>query len=160
MTYIEQLDECFEADARGGHVSDVRNLLLWFGFDFMGDLVFSKPFNMLRDKSWHHIIVRLQRALSLLGPFSPVPWLVQVGFKLGPRVSVLKDWFDTVDWCQAQMTARVENPKEGLAPDLAYYLMEADGERQKQMWMAGDSLLAIVAGRYSFVLTNIIIDSC
>ncbi|KAK2053246.1 cytochrome P450 [Colletotrichum caudatum] len=152
LKWIEQLDICIEADAKAHTPSDVRDLFFWFGFDVMGDFVFSKSFDMLHQQQWHHIIVRLQRALSLLGPFSPAPWLIQVGFKLGPRVSVLKDWFDMVAWCERQMRVRLDDatPKPG-APDLAHYLMELnDGQTEQQQdrltWLFGDSLLAIVAG--------------
>ncbi|WQF83912.1 Putative cytochrome P450 [Colletotrichum destructivum] len=151
LKYIEQLDLCIEADAKAHVASEVRNLFFWFGFDVMGDFVFSKSFDMLHQQQWHHIIVRLQRALSLLGPFSPAPWLIQVGFKLGPRVGVLKDWFDMVAWCERQMRMRLdaETPKPAM-PDLAHYLMELeDGQTEQKdrlTWLFGDSLLAIVAG--------------
>ena len=118
----------------------------------MGDLVFSKPFDMLQNQKWHHIIVRLQRALSLLGPFSPAPWLVQIVFKLAPRVGVLKDWFDTVDWCKTQMRNRILNGSSNQSLDLAHFLMEKNShalENDQWFWLEGDSLLAIVAGRYS-----------
>ncbi|OLN85286.1 Tryprostatin B 6-hydroxylase 2 [Colletotrichum chlorophyti] len=151
LKYIEQLDMCIEADAKANIASEVRNLFFWFGFDVMGDFVFSKSFEMLHQKQWHHIIVRLQRALSLLGPFSPAPWLIQVGFKLCPRVSVLRDWFDMVAWCERQMRVRLDDgtPKPAV-PDLAHYLMELeDGQPEQEdrlPWLFGDSLLAIVAG--------------
>lgn len=89
-------------------VSDVTDLFYWFGFDAMGDFVFNNSFGMLQSQEWHHIIILLQRALSLLGPFSPVPWLVQLGFKLLPRVWILKDWFDMVAWCEKQMRKRIK----------------------------------------------------
>lgn len=152
LKYIEQLDQCIEANAKANKPSEVRDLFFWFGFDVMGDFVFSKSFDMLHQQQWHHIIVRLQRALSLLGPFSPTPWLIQVGFKLAPRVGVLKDWFDMVAWCERQMRVRLDDasPKPSV-PDLAHYLMELD-DGQTEMkdrltWLFGDSLLAIVAGR-------------
>ncbi|KAF6811049.1 cytochrome p450 [Colletotrichum sojae] len=151
LKYIEQLDSCIAADAAAGVASEVRNLFFWFGFDVMGDFVFSKSFDMLHQQQWHHIIVRLQRALSLLGPFSPAPWLIQVGFKLAPRVGVLRDWFDMVEWCERQMRARLDDEKpKPVVPDLAYYLMEMDdgqtGMQDRLTWLFGDSLLAIVAG--------------
>ncbi|EHK18385.1 uncharacterized protein TRIVIDRAFT_47618 [Trichoderma virens Gv29-8] len=152
LKYVDKLDQCIAEDAKLENVTNMRDLLLWFGFDIMGDFVFSKSFGMLENKQWHHIIVRLQRALSLLGPFSSVPWLIQIGFKLAPRVSVLKDWFDTVAWCQSQMRDRLENGSASQSQDLSYYLMEKDSEgngateNEKWHWAAGDSLLAIVAG--------------
>jgi len=117
LKYIDELDACIEGDSRAHKVSDVTNLFFWFGFDAMGDFVFNKSFGMLRTQEWHHIIILLQRALSLLGPFSPVPWLVQLAFHLLPRFWVLKDWFDMVDWCERQMKERigVRNQKCHLA---------------------------------------------
>ena len=94
--YIDQLDSCIEADAVAQRDSDVTNLFYWFGFDAMGDFHFNESFGMLQNQEWHHIVLLLQRALSLLGPFSPVPWLVQLGFKVLSRAWILKDWFDMV----------------------------------------------------------------
>lgn len=131
----------------------MRNLLLWFGFDIMGEFVFSKSFGMLETQKWHHIIVRLQRALSLLGPMTPLPWFVHIALDLALRVSVLKDWFDIIAWCQSQMKFRLANGSSHQSQDLAYYLMEKDAEDKeafdsdKFLWAAGDSLLAIVAER-------------
>ncbi|PSS10965.1 hypothetical protein M430DRAFT_53504 [Amorphotheca resinae ATCC 22711] len=151
LKYVDQLDVCIEQDVAAHRVSDVRNLFFWFGFDAMGDFVFNKPFNMLQDQKWHHIIVLLQRALSLLGPFSAVPWLIQIGFKLMPRVWILKDWFDMVAWCEKQMHERLQVPEDKLrVPDVAHYLMEDaktnNFRKESMMWLNGDSLLAIVAG--------------
>ena len=105
---LDQLDRCIEADAIAKRVSNVTYLFYWFGFDVMGDFVFNKSFGMLQNQEWHHIIVLLQRAMSLLGPFSPVPWLVQIGFKILPRFGVLGDWFDMVAWCEKQMRERAD----------------------------------------------------
>ena len=152
LKHVDQLDKCIGLDVKAQKTSDTRNLFLWFGFDVMGDLVFSKPFGMLQNQEWHHIIVRLQRALSLLGPFSPAPWLVQIAFKLSPRLGVLKDWFDTVAWCKTQMRNRILHGNADQTLDLAHFLMEKDTHTQEKdqwFWLEGDSLLAIVAGRYS-----------
>ena len=93
LKYIDQLDRCIEGEARAGKVSQVRDLFYWFAYDAMGDFVSSRSFGMLQGQRWHWVITRFQRALSLLGPTSPVPWLVQLIMQLGPRISVLKDWF-------------------------------------------------------------------
>jgi hypothetical protein len=83
-------------------------LFYWLGFDRMGDFIFSQTFNMLSRQEWHYIIVLMQRALSLLGPLSPVPWFIHIAFKLFPRVWILKDWFRMVAWCEEQMLKRLQ----------------------------------------------------
>ncbi|KAK2745695.1 hypothetical protein FQN57_003592 [Myotisia sp. PD_48] len=151
LKYIDQLEKCVDDDVSAKRVSNVTNLFYWFGFDAMGDFVFNKSFNMLHDQNWHHIIVLLQRALSLLGPLSSVPWLVQLAFKLSPRISVLGDWFTMVGWCEKQMIERIKVPEDKLRePDVAHYLIEdaKQNNYQGESWrmLNGDSLLAIVAG--------------
>ena len=108
LRFVDQLDCCIEADVAAGRVSEVTDLLYWFGFDRMGDFIFNKTFDMLSRQRWHHVILLLQRALSILGPLGPVPWLVQIAFKVLPRVGILKDWFDMMTWCEAQMLDRMK----------------------------------------------------
>lgn len=105
---IDQLEHCIETDIAAGQVTEMTDLFFWLGFDRMGDFIFSRTFNMLSHQEWHHIIVLLQRALSLLGPLSPVPWMVHIAFKLFPRVWILRDWFRMVAWCEGQMLDRMK----------------------------------------------------
>lgn len=108
LRFVDLLDRCIEADVLNGRVSEVTDLFYWFGFDRMGDFVFNKDFGMLSRQKWHHIILLLQRALSILGPLGPVPWLTQIAFKTLPRVWILRDWFDMMAWCEAQMVERMK----------------------------------------------------
>lgn len=139
----------------------MREYIYWFGFDAMGQFVFSTSFGMLHNRQMHYIIKRLQSALSLLGPLAPAPWLIQVGLHLLPRVGKVKDWYDSLDWCEQQMRRRIRNAELGVlesGSDLAYYLVEEERNRKagpgaaakawNLAWLTGDSLLAIVAGRY------------
>ncbi len=151
LQHLARLDACIEADARAGRPSDVDELFVWFGFDIMGDFVFSRSFGMLREQGWHAVIARLKRALRFLGPLSPAPWLVQMGFRMYPRVWPIKDWFDTADWAEEQVRERLDAREKPQLPDLMYYLMEQDGDQpmaDSQSWLKADSLLAIVAGRH------------
>lgn len=107
LSLIEQLDVCVEADVEAGNETNVTDVFSWFTFDAMGSFVFNKSFNMLRDQKWHNVIVILRKALSLLGPLTPVPWLVQIGFKLFWTVGPIRDWFETIAWCEKQMMERV-----------------------------------------------------
>ncbi|KAJ5716006.1 cytochrome P450 [Penicillium malachiteum] len=148
LPFIDQLEECIQADISAGRVSETSDLFYWLGFDRMGDLIFGEAFGMLSEKKWHYIIVLLQKALSILGPMSPVPWMVQIAFHLLPRILILGDWFRMRAWCEAQMIKRMGISYDASRPsDIAQYLIEEGPKDMKhQTWLAGDSLLAIVAG--------------
>ncbi|KAI2794603.1 hypothetical protein POX_a01202 [Penicillium oxalicum] len=149
LPLLSQLERCIDQDIDSKKVTEATDLIYWLGFDRMGDFVFSQTFNMLSRQEWHHIIMLMQRALSLLGPLSPVPWFIQIAFKVFPRVWILKDWFRMVAWCEEQMLRRLEAPKAktSRAPDVAYYLLEdVRGDPRRFPWLMGDSILAIVAG--------------
>lgn len=149
---MDQLEAFLSADAAAQRITDARSLCYWYGFDVMGEIVFSKSFGMLNNKRWHHIITRLQEAIGLLGPFTPTPWLIQIAFRMGPRIGALRDWFDMRDWCEQQMKTRLHEDKQA-EPDLAHFLMEKrEGigytpREDTWMWCRGDSMLAIIAGR-------------
>ena len=108
LPLLSQLERCIDQDIDSKKVTEATDLIYWLGFDRMGDFVFSQTFNMLSRQEWHHIIMLMQRALSLLGPLSPVPWFIQIAFKVFPRVWILKDWFRMVAWCEEQMLRRLE----------------------------------------------------
>ncbi|KAJ5669801.1 hypothetical protein N7462_010871 [Penicillium macrosclerotiorum] len=148
LPLLDQLEAYIDADIMANRVSEVTDLLYWLGFDRMGDFIFSRTFNMLSRQEWHHIVVLLQRALSLLGPLSPLPWLIHIAFKLFPRVWILRDWFRMVRWCEAQMLDRLISPKNtSIVPDVAHYLLrDARNDFRQFPWLTGDSILAIVAG--------------
>ncbi|KAI1505902.1 cytochrome P450 [Biscogniauxia marginata] len=150
LNHIDELDRCIEADARSENPSKMHDLLYWFGFDVMGEFVLNKPFYMLRDQKWHTIVTRLQRALFMLGPFSCAAWILQVGTRVAPRIGIVRDWHDMIDWCRDQMRVRLEEGY-GKQPtqDLTHYLMEEGSlktHEERLSWLSGDSLLGIVAG--------------
>lgn len=162
LPHIDQICKLIKDDIRQNRASSVRDYMYWFGFDAMGEFVFSKSFDMLEKKEPSLIIERLQRALSILGPLTPVPWLLHVGLRLAPRISVIRDWYDTLDWCRSEMRHRLaiagksKMPATKSGDDLAFYLMEdgrnrnehtTDNRNWNMAWLTGDSLLAIVAGR-------------
>ncbi|KAJ5905858.1 uncharacterized protein N7473_002774 [Penicillium subrubescens] len=148
LPLIDQLERCIDENIGSKKVTEATDLFYWLGFDRMGDFIFSRTFNMLSRQEWHHIILLMQRALSLLGPLSPVPWFIHIAFKLFPRVWILKDWFRMVAWCEEQMLQRLESPQDtSNVPDVAHYLLQdARDDPRRFPWLTGDSILAIVAG--------------
>ncbi|KAH8424839.1 uncharacterized protein LDX57_002582 [Aspergillus melleus] len=129
-----------------GRVSEVSDLVSWLSFDRMAQFVLGKSFKMLVDPEWHCMVRILQRALRILGPLSPTPWVIQIVLRLFPRVSILKDWFRMMAMCKNELTKIKEPTDFSRLPSLGYYLMKpAWNDSAEQVWLAGDSLLAFVA---------------
>lgn len=151
LKHADVLEEAIHADASAGRPSAMRDLFYWYGFDLMGDFVMNKPFGMLREKKWQHMVVRLQHALSVLGPASPAPWLIQLAFRLGPKIYQVRSWNLMAKWSWDEIHARLRDGFEKQpAPDLIHYLLEEtnrSGDLESLYTMRGDTLQAIVAGR-------------
>ena len=62
---------------------------------------------MLKTQSWHHVVQMLRAGLEVVGPLSPVPWLVRIGFDL-PVSSVVRDFQKMERWCAERMDERIE----------------------------------------------------
>jgi hypothetical protein len=74
----------------------------------MGEFAFAKSFRMLQDEQWHIAVIMLRKAMRLLGPLSPLPWLAQIGFYIMPWMYVVRDWLAMLVWCPDRMTERIK----------------------------------------------------
>ncbi|KAL4748735.1 hypothetical protein BDW72DRAFT_214564 [Aspergillus terricola var. indicus] len=149
LSLIGQLDLCIQADIRAGRSSEVSDLIYWLSFDRMAEFVLGtgNSFNMLSKKQWHYIVLLLQRGMSILGPFSPTPWLIQLFFRLMPRVWLLRDWFIMMKWCKDQLEQCETTTMSTTTSPLAHYLLQDSLHNPTHKeWLGGDSLLAFVAG--------------
>lgn len=170
--HMDKFTHLLSEDTNQQIPTDIRKYLYWFGFDAMGDFVFSKSFNLLETKKSAVAIERWQRALYMVGPVSSTPWLLHAALGLLPSIGIIKDFRDTVNWSADQMKQRLDQSSKGemdsaAYDDLAYYLMEDVTDRTHRQsektrswnlsWLAGDSLLAIIAGRYSTVYKHFIL---
>ncbi|KAK5630392.1 hypothetical protein RRF57_006107 [Xylaria bambusicola] len=128
-------------------IINVTDWFAWYAFDVMGEFAFSKSFNMLRDGKWHSKIRLLVDGMNAGGTFGKVPWLVQLGKIIRPRVSLVKDWDSMLQWCRDCMDERLQ------------WLINAyigDGSQQAELaWLQGDAVTMIIAGSgtVSIVLT-------
>lgn len=156
IKHAEILDAAIEANAFRSQPSTMRDLFYWYGFDLMGDFVMNKPFGMLASQKWHYLVTRLQHALSLLGPASPAPWLIQLAFHLGPKIYQVQSWNLVAQWSWDEIHSRLQAGYEKQpSPDLIHYLLEQTnrtGDLESLYTMRGDTLQAIVAGRYDEIL--------
>ena len=72
----------------------------------MGQFAFSRSFNNLRDKRLHDIVQMIRSGMRLVGPFTPAPWLVRLGFE-NPITSMARDLHRLLIWCSNQMDERM-----------------------------------------------------
>lgn len=114
ITQMHQLNDIIAEFAETGETVDFSKHAYWFSFDMMGLFIFSRTFGMLDQRKWDNGVVTLRRAMKLLGPFSSVPWLAQIGLTFFNGVGVLKDWHTMLDWCEKRMSERirVNSPKQ------------------------------------------------
>ena len=104
---LHLLEEQVEQHSQSDQSSPVSNLFGWFSFDVMGDIVFGRSFGMLQKREWETVIQRLGEALGLLGPFSPMPWIVHLSFRLGSGwLPMVRRWEAMIEWCRAQMESK------------------------------------------------------
>lgn len=148
-TLISQISQLSEE----GNAVVVTDWFYWYTFDVIGELAFAKSFNMLRDKKWHSAVKLLRRAMSLLGPFSPVPWLAQIAFHFIPWMHVIRDWFTMMRWCKQRMDERIiaqVNLEKFNKPDVSYWLIDASLKQGSleadRSWLNGDAIAIIIAG--------------
>lgn len=73
----------------------------------MGQFAFSKSFNNLRDRKLHNAIRMIRSGMGLTGPFTPVPWLIRIGFE-NPMAAMAQDLHKLLKWCSQQMDERIE----------------------------------------------------
>ena len=83
----------------------------------MGQFAFSRSFNNLRDKRLHDTVRMIRSGMRLVGPFTPVPWLIRVGFE-NPMTSMARDLHRLLIWCSKQMDERIN-----VISDLGYKLV-------------------------------------
>ncbi|KAF6234832.1 hypothetical protein HO173_007052 [Letharia columbiana] len=74
-----------------GKAVDVSKLFYLYSFDVMSDLAFGEPLNMLDSDEYHFTVGLLQDGMNLLGPLSPVPWLVRIGYSIPGVAQNFKD---------------------------------------------------------------------
>ncbi|KAI2629001.1 cytochrome P450 [Xylaria nigripes] len=148
LSYTETLTTQIDQISREGGAVVVTDWFYWYSFDVIGDVAFSRSFNMLRDKQWHFAVKLLRRAMSLLGPFSPVPWLAQIAFHFFPWMYLVRDWFKMLRWCKRRMEERIKSKMD--RSDVARWLIEASQKEGSltsgQQWLNGDAIAILIAG--------------
>ncbi|PVI04480.1 cytochrome P450 [Periconia macrospinosa] len=143
------LEEIIEKAARDEEVVRFDECAYWFGFDVMGQFAFTQSFHMLKSREWHHAVSLLRATGQLLGTFSPVPWLSQVGFQVGGNLlKGVRDWNEGLGWCRGRMAERIKSTIKKR--DISSYLIEESQKmgslEQDRIWLNSDAITMVVAG--------------
>ncbi|KAI0869988.1 cytochrome P450 [Hypoxylon argillaceum] len=148
VEYAELLASRIEGLAKEQKPVNVSDWFYWFTFDVMGEFAFARSFSMLQDEQWHFAVTLLRKAMSLLGPFSPVPWIAQIAFYITPWMFVVRDWLSMMDWCKDRMGERIKAKVD--RPDVSHWLIDASLKRGSleadREWLNGDAVTIIIAG--------------
>ena len=105
--YATQLQQAIAVNSEKGQEININQYFYWFSFDVMGQFAFSKSFGMLKHQQWHYSIEMLRAGLALVGPFTPVPWLVRISFDI-PILRIVRDFQSMLAWCTKRMDERME----------------------------------------------------
>ncbi|TRX93374.1 hypothetical protein FHL15_005649 [Xylaria flabelliformis] len=148
VEYAELLASRIEVLAKEQNPVNVSDWFYWFTFDVMGEFAFARSFAMLQNEEWHFAVTLLRKAMSLLGPFSPVPWIAQIAFHITPWMYIVRDWSEMMSWCKDRMTDRIQAKID--RPDVSHWLIEASTKRGSleadRKWLNGDAVTIIIAG--------------
>lgn len=132
---------------RLGTPLDVTSWFHYFSFDLMGQLSFGKSFNMLATGKRHFAIDLMRDGMTLLGLFTPTPWLARIGFSIP---GVASGWKSMFVWSDAQMRERIDHQDDGENHDITSWLINASRENNSleadRSWLNGDAFGIIIAG--------------
>ncbi|UPL01945.1 hypothetical protein LCI18_012879 [Fusarium solani-melongenae] len=138
-----------------GTAIDMSQYAVFFGFDVMGQVGFSKDFNMLDSGHKHPAIQGLHDNMTAVGVLGTVPWLMSMLSKI-PGATGSYERF--TDWCGQELQAKralVESKKAILKDqdprDVISWLLRAEDENDRSAppgegAFQEDSRLMIIAG--------------
>ncbi|CAH0031673.1 unnamed protein product [Clonostachys rhizophaga] len=145
------LSSCIRS--HGTRPVDIDDVMSWFSFDVMGDVLFGEDFNLLGSQRMDPAIKHRDGALALVGPISDAIWLAHLAFLLVPFYSPVQDWLGMVKFCEDRLTARIQRGENEKKPDMAQYFLDEhqslEGSmslRDRDLYLAGTAITAVVAG--------------
>ncbi|MCJ1457542.1 hypothetical protein MMC28_007910 [Mycoblastus sanguinarius] len=130
-----------------GQPINVNQYFQWFSFDVMGQFAFSRSFNMLKDKKEHHAVKMLRAGLGLVGPFTPVPWLVRIAFDI-PVLPIVRNFQKMEAWSAERIDERIKNTVD--QPDVSQHLISWSAKHDRlekdRNTLYGDAIAMVIAG--------------
>ncbi|KAL6250930.1 hypothetical protein RBB50_001138 [Rhinocladiella similis] len=130
---------------QSGNPVDASKISLWYTWDIMGMLAFSRSFNNIESGKSHPLLDLMHTELKPLAFLSPIPWLAYLLNRLPPSLSPVNAFFVYCASCVKERRS-IEPPE----PDIYTYLLEGEKFFGKpdldEALMEGDARLIVVAG--------------
>ncbi|KAH6876594.1 cytochrome P450, partial [Thelonectria olida] len=138
-----------------GIAIDMTQYATFFGFDVMGEVGFSKDFDMLNSGNKHTAIQGLHESMGAVGVLGTVPWLMSM---LGKIPGATGSYSHFMDWCGKELQTKrgiVAREKAALQDqdprDVMSWLLRAEEENDRSAppgegAFQEDSRLMIIAG--------------
>lgn len=105
VALVQDLQECIASF--GDRPINVTDVMTWFSFDVMSEILFGEGFGMIKGRVTHPVMAQQKRALALLGPIIDVQWIVHLGFAFFPFFGKVRDWIKMCIFCEGQMAKRM-----------------------------------------------------
>ncbi|KAI1395669.1 cytochrome P450 [Hypoxylon fuscum] len=150
--HVKALCNCLRA--YGNQTVLVNDIVSQFTFDVLGDILFSRNYNLLATNGGHPYFEHRKDALPVLGPINDTTWLGHMIFCLAPFWSRVRDWFYMVTFSVEQMQKRFDEDDENEPKvDMAAYFIDeyhklegVYGLEKRNLHLQGTAVTAVIAG--------------
>ncbi|KAI3343256.1 cytochrome P450 monooxygenase-like protein [Ustulina deusta] len=150
VNLVRDLSHCI--GTFGTNPVDIDQVMSWYSWDVMGEVLFGEHFNLTNSKVTHPGIEHRDRALALAGPLGDAIWIALLGFQLLPPVGRINDWRRMLQFCEDHMISRLKRGDNGRTDMATYFIEEYENtaatktKKARDLHLSGTAVTAVVAG--------------
>ncbi|KAH8776653.1 cytochrome P450 [Diaporthe sp. PMI_573] len=124
---------------------DIRECMMWFGFDVMGELGFGRSFGTLEAAKTSDVVHLVELGVRSINSIGNVPYVAHVMRFLPSPIQKFEAWLsDAVEWRMSH-----HGEKEFVDADVFAYLLGEQGKQRRKLdrrELQQDCMLMVVAG--------------
>ncbi|KAI1150576.1 cytochrome P450 monooxygenase-like protein [Nemania diffusa] len=153
LSLVRELSRCIGTiGAFGTKPVDMDQVMSWYSWDVMGEVLFGEDFNLTKSKVTHPGIEHRDRALAMAGPLGDAIWIALLGFQIMPPVGRVNDWRHMIQFCEDHMLERLSRGGNGKTDMATYFIEEYENtaktksKKARDLHLSGTAVTAVVAG--------------
>jgi cytochrome P450 len=124
---------------------NVKECMLWFGFDVMGELGFGRSFGTLEAASTSEVVHLVEFGVRAINTVGNVPYLAHIMRFLPSPIAKFESWLEeAVKWRIAK-----QGDREYVPADVFAFLLGEEGKQKRKLdkrELQQDCMLLVVAG--------------